>query len=203
MGKQLSEMRPGPKRVCRSVIRIHEFVSSLPVALQASPESWEKYQYGECDKKIWVAMTNRLWTNRVKLSSSNDINSLVPCLAVKGTNLMISQGLGRADESARWFKCWCFTGAVGHREACCGWPVQAVWQKATGLQSPAWGRCFTSVIQWGANVWEISQLRLKIQLELMHLNAGQWGWSQCVNLLPIGCRFEESRDFKMDWGDSG
>lgn len=119
-------------------------------------------------------MTNRLWTNRVKLSSSNDINSLVPCLAVKGTNLMISQGLGRADESARWFKCWCFTGAVGHREACCGWPVQAVWQKATGLQSPAWGRCFTSVIQWGANVWEISQLRLKIQLELMHLNAGKW-----------------------------
>lgn len=39
-------------------------------------------------------MRDILRTNYVKSSTSNDITSLVPCLAVKGTNLMISQGLG-------------------------------------------------------------------------------------------------------------
>lgn len=32
--------------------------------------------------------------NQVKSFTSNDITSLVPCLAVKGTNLMISRGAG-------------------------------------------------------------------------------------------------------------
>lgn len=34
----------------------------------------------------------------MKSSTSNDITSLVPCLAVKGTNLMISRGLGELME---------------------------------------------------------------------------------------------------------
>lgn len=39
-------------------------------------------------------MRKILGTNQVKSSTSNDITSLVPCLAVKGTNLMISHVLG-------------------------------------------------------------------------------------------------------------
>lgn len=36
--------------------------------------------------------------NPVKSFTSNDITSLVPCLAVKGTNLMISRGSGESME---------------------------------------------------------------------------------------------------------
>lgn len=39
-------------------------------------------------------------TNQVESSTSNDITSLVPCLAVKGTNLMISHGLGERMDQA-------------------------------------------------------------------------------------------------------
>lgn len=42
-------------------------------------------------------------TNLVKSSTSNDITSLVPCLAVKGTNLMISRVLGELmDLAIKW-----------------------------------------------------------------------------------------------------
>lgn len=51
-----------------------------------------------------------------KSSASNDITSLVPCLAVKGTNLMISHGFGALDgsgyEMADGFKCLNFTVAI-------------------------------------------------------------------------------------------
>lgn len=48
-------------------------------------------------------MRDILWTNQVKSSTSNDITSLVPCLAVKGTNLMISHGLGELmDLAIKW-----------------------------------------------------------------------------------------------------
>lgn len=46
-------------------------------------------------------MWDILRTNQVK--SSNDITSLVPCLAVKGTNLMISHGFGEVmDLTIKW-----------------------------------------------------------------------------------------------------
>lgn len=79
-----------------------------------------------------------------EMRSPDDITSLVPCLAVKGTNLMISRGL---DRWSKWAKCLFFTVAIHHHEPNRGGPDRAVRQKAT---SP--DRCLTSVVyrksQW-------------------------------------------------------
>lgn len=107
MGKQPSEIRP---RVCGSVMRIHKLGFFSPFTpfhctpgiiynpLQRAEETF-KYQYEVYEKLIWVEMRDIFWTNRAKSSTSNDITSLVPCLAVKGTNLMISRGFRWVDGS--------------------------------------------------------------------------------------------------------
>lgn len=89
-------------------------------------------------------------TNQVRSSTSYDITSLVPCLAVKGTNLMISRGLGEwMDLAIKWqngLSAYNFTVAIHHHKTHCGCPVQAVQKKAICPQYSAEDRCFTSVV---------------------------------------------------------
>lgn len=89
---------------------------------QLSPEGWDRAHFRV---PIWTRR-NKLGSRRrtdYEMRSSDDITSLVPCLAVKGTNLMISRGLDRwSSKNGKWVKCLFFTVAFHHYNSKVWWP---------------------------------------------------------------------------------
>lgn len=80
-----------------------------------------------CSTEKWNELGSRRRTDH-EMKASDDITSLVPCLAVKGTNLMISRGR-KSDrwswKDGEWVKCFFFTVAFHHRESRRGCPGRA------------------------------------------------------------------------------